>query len=386
MTSKGSDQVIRRRFVKGALLAGMVLLAGVGLAFAILRAQVLDFDTAANNGDRSRSGVASGSSAVEFIGYSDSLDKVNFEDAKVGGLSALGYDSRRDLYYALVDRRQGHPALFYTLRLPVEDARLGNLEVFDATTLRGQDGEQFTAGKFDGEGIAVAPWGDLFVASEVEPSIRIFSLDGGFLQEVPVPSEFLVVPEGQAQPNEAFEGLSLSPGGDVLFAAPQTALVTDNRVSERHQRIRLLRYENRGKEGFRPSGEYFYATESEGGISEIVSLSETELLVLERTNEVFYVDLDSANDVTGAETLAASEQEPLDKRLVVDLDDCVSTKEGDSVPNTYEGMTLGPSLPSGRKALVLISDDNFDEAQTTSVAAVGIRPERLAHEEHDACR
>lgn len=373
--------------IKGALLAGAALLAGVVLAYVILRAQVLDFDTAAaNTGKGSESEATLGGPAVEFVGYSDSLDKLNFEDAKVGGLSALGYDPRRDLYYALVDRKQGFPARFYTLRLPVEDAGLGAPEVFDATSLQGPDGEPFTAGRFDGEGIAFAPWGDLLVASEVGPSIRLSSLDGRFLQELPMPSKFRVVPEGLAQSNGAFEGLSLSPSGDVLFAALQKALVSDNRVPEKRQRIRLLRYENQGAKGFQPSGELFYATETEGGIADIVALSETELLVLERPNEVFYVDLDAARDFTDTETLA--DLEPPEKKLVAAIDDCVPEKADNagSLPNTYEGMALGPSLSSGRRVLMLVSDDNFDDTQTTRVVALSIRPERLADEEREACR
>lgn len=378
-----------RSGIKGSLIA-VVLVAGALLAFAAVRAYISDDYLLATTetGRAPEKAKTSFGPAVEFMGHSDALDKQNFKGAEVGGLSALAYDPRRDLYYALVDREQGVPARFYTLRLPVDGTGLGKPGVFDVTLLRDPDGDPFTAGRFDGEGIAFAPWGDLVVSSESEPSVRIFSLDGRFLQELPVPRKFLVPPRGEAQPNGTFEGLSISPNGDVLFVALQKPLVSDIGGAGKEQRIRVLRYESRGAEGFQPSGEFFYRTRSEGGVAEIAAVSETGLLVLESiSNEIFYVDLEGAEDVSDRETLADPELAPLKKEPVVALEDCAPEKaEGsDLSSDTYEGMVLGPLLPSGHRALVLVSDDNFDDAQTTRVVSLGVR---LQHpmEEIETCR
>ena len=68
------------------------------------------------------SGVLSGAlecaPGVDFLGFSDKLDKQTFEGTNVGGLSGLTYDASRDVYYGLVDNEGATAARFYTLRLP----------------------------------------------------------------------------------------------------------------------------------------------------------------------------------------------------------------------------------------------------------------------------
>ncbi len=372
-----SEKDIRKSFglkatsgiVIAALLAGAILVCASVYAFAVVSDPA---DTGVRLETAKVNSTAPGP-AVELLGSSEALDKQTFQDTHVGGLSALTYDPVRDLYYALVDREPRSPARFYAFRIPVDDAALGDPEVFEVTLLRNADADPFVAGNFDGEGIALAPWGDLFAASENEPSIRAFLRDGRLLEELPVPDKFLVAPEGQARANGTFEGLALSPSGDVLFAAFQKPLLSDGNGPEHRQPVRLLRYERSGAEGFQPTAEYFYSAESGMGISEIAAVSETELLVLEGTNEVFRVELAEAEDVSRADTLAGLK--PLEKDLLVAVDDCVA---GGATSGIFEGMALGPELPSGRRTLMLVSDDNFDKAQTTRVVGLGVRLQHTA--------
>ncbi|CAA9539103.1 MAG: hypothetical protein AVDCRST_MAG05-5197, partial [uncultured Rubrobacteraceae bacterium] len=73
---------------------------------------------------------------------------------------------------------------------------------------------------------------------------------------------------------------------------------------------------------------------------------------------------------------------PLEKDLLVAVDDCVA---GDNAGGIYEGMALGPELPSGRRTLMLVSDDNFDKAQITRVVGLGVRMEHTADGEASGC-
>lgn len=98
------------------------------------------------------SGAPSCAPGVGFSGFSDALDKTSFEDTNIGGLSALTYDQRRGVYYSLVDNEEDTPARFYTLRVPLDGAGLGEPSVLDVTTLRDASGEPFTGSDFDGEG------------------------------------------------------------------------------------------------------------------------------------------------------------------------------------------------------------------------------------------
>ena len=63
-------------------------------------------------------------------------------------------------------------------------------------------------------------------------------------------------------------------------------------------------------------------------------------------------------------------EEPVQKRLVLDLDSVrTQFSEGYQVLDNYEGMCLGPRLPSGERTLLLISDNNYNDSQRTSLLA-----------------
>lgn len=328
-------------------------------------------------------------SDVGFLGFSDALDKETFDGTSVGGLSALAYDRKRDVYYSLVDNgpESESPARFYTLSAPVDGSGLDEPEILDVTVLRDASGEPFTASDFDGEGIALTRKGDLLVSSETEPSIRRFSLEGDLLGELPVPAKFRVAPEGEATPNQTFESLSLSNNERSLFTATEGPLASDGQTAEGGNRLRLLRYEDRGPGGFEPAEEFFYLTEPDQGVVETVALSETELLVLERgfvpgegnTLRIFRVSVKGEENVSDETSLAAPGVEPVEKELVVDLSDCPPS--GATTPGTqenplldnYESLELGPRLPGGRRALLLQSDDNFNGAQVTRVVALAAK-------------
>src|ERR671917_177202 len=104
---------------------------------------------------------------VDFLGFSDALNKRTYEGTSVGGLSALAYTGRQSTYYSLVDNEPtaSSEARLYTLRIPVK-GRLGEPEILDVTTLKDASGQPFTASNFDGEGLTRTRRGDLLVSSE----------------------------------------------------------------------------------------------------------------------------------------------------------------------------------------------------------------------------
>jgi hypothetical protein len=324
---------------------------------------------------------------VGLLGFSDALDKQTFAGLGVGGLSALAYDRRREVYYALVDNERETPARFYTLRLPLTGAGLGAPAIAAVTTLRDAAGRPFTGADFDGEGLAVTGRGELLSASETEPALRRFALDGALLEELPVPARFLIAPAGEARANLTFESLALSPGERSLFTATEGPLGADGRTTDGRGRLRLLRLDDRGRGGFRPAAQFFYLTEPGQGLVELAALSERELLVLERgffpglggTARVFRVSLHGANDLSDRASLADPDLAPLRKELVVDLAACPPGGARSPAPqanpllDNVEGMALGPRLPDGRRALLLLSDDNFGRAQVTRLVALSVR-------------
>jgi hypothetical protein len=335
-----------------------------------------------------QTGTPECATGVDFFGFSDVLNKRAFEDTSVGGLSALTYDARRGVYYSLVDSGPAatSDASFYTLRIPTKGATLGTPQVLDVTALKNKSGQPFNASNFDGEGLTLTRTGDLLVSSETEPSIRRFSLDGTLLEELPVPQKFRVAPEGQATRNQTFESLSLSPNSRSLFTAVEGPLASDGKTAEGENRIRILRYEDLGPGTFEAAEEFFYLTEPGQNVVEIVTLSESELLVLERgfvagegnTVRIFRVSLRGAEDVIDEPSLATPGLEPVEKELLVDLAACPESgaeSPGDQTNgllDNYESLALGPRLPGGSRTLLLQSDDNFSAGQVTRVVALGV--------------
>ncbi|CAA9381991.1 MAG: hypothetical protein AVDCRST_MAG01-01-19, partial [uncultured Rubrobacteraceae bacterium] len=329
---------------------------------------------------------------VDFLGFSDALNKRTYEGTSVGGLSALAYTGRQNTYYSLVDNgpTASSEARFYTLRIPLKES-LGTPQILDVTTLKDASGQPFTASNFDGEGLALTRKGDLLASSETEPQVRRFDPEGNFIEELPVPQKFKVAPEGEGQRNQTFESLSLSPNGRSLFTANEGFLLADGETADGSDRIRILRYEDRGPGSFEPVEEFFYLADPNQGVVEVVALSEDELLVLERgfqsgvgnTVRVYKVSLDGAEDVSDEPSLAQPGLEPVEKELLVDLADCPSS--GATTPGTqanplldnYESLALGPRLPGGRRSLLLQSDDNFSAGQVTRVVALGVENGQL---------
>lgn len=324
---------------------------------------------------------------VDLFGFSDALNKRNFDGTNVGGISGITYDAGRDVYYGLVDNQGTSPARFYTLSLPTEGKKLGKPRILDVTILKDADGQPFTGANFDGEGIALTSDDELLISSETEPSIRRFALDGTFLGELAVPDRFLVQ-GGQAQPNQTFESLSVSPDGQSLFTANEGYLSADGETAEGRDRLRILRYEKGAQDGFVPSEQFYYLADPGLGVVDIAALSDDELLVMERgfqagvgnTVRIYRVSLDGAADVSGVESLAASSVEPLQKELLVDLSDCPpggakaapGAVQVNPLLDNFEALTLGPVLPDGRQSLVLVSDDNFNKSQTTRVVILAL--------------
>jgi hypothetical protein len=75
--------------------------------------------------------------------------------------------------------------------------------------------------------------------------------------------------------------------------------------------------------------------------------------------KLYKVALPGATDVNGDWSIAGRQVRPAEKTLLLDLDTL-------GIPlDNVEGMTLGPTLPDGRRALVLVSDNNFAASQFT---------------------
>jgi len=342
--------------------------------------------------------------SLDFLGEYQ-LPKTKFKDTPIGGLSALTYDRQRSKFYALSDdRSQFAPARFYTLGVRFKNSETGaigieKVEVEDVTFITDENGKPYAKGSIDPEGITLSPKKTVFISSEgvpsqgIAPFIREFDLKTGKqLQNLPIPEHYLPndknkedEPPRGLQDNLGFESLTLEPtslaaaGGDPfrLFTATESALIQDKLPSDSEQptRIRMMQYLIGNIARPMVVSEHLYLLDPtpkgaiDNGLTELVTVDTGgHFLSLERTYgllgggaKIFQLATGAARDTSGIATLKGdvSRIEAVKKKLVLDL----STLS--IYLDNLEGMALGPRLPDGSQSLILVSDDNFSDAQVT---------------------
>lgn len=339
---------------------------------------------------------------ASFVGEVLKPPGVETDPLAVGGISAVCYDASKRDWLALSDARVA--SRFFQLDVALDGAGLG-VAVSKVVPLEGPDAKPFEENVLDPEGLVLSPWGTLLVSTE--PDLRPepveqaklleFGQDGAFVRSFSVPGKFLVrgtPPDHGLRHNLAFEALSLSPDGALLFVGSEAPLFQDGPLpgvdAAAFSRIIVYSVEGRelseAREYVYPLGPFapdpdFVEQEVSGGLVELVALSDLRLLALERIfiqelagegrdrtrARIYEIDLSEASDVREIDSLESNlDWTPVRKELVIDLDDVIPSLSPDYPRlDNLEAMGLGPDLPGGGRALLLASDDNFQAQQRT---------------------
>ncbi len=350
-------------------------------------------------------------------------------DPEIGGLSSL-YHVGDSVYYAISDDRgrTGRPARFYVLDIHVADRdTVGGGDSGRSGTVEGNPGEGTAAGggsnrvtasvlgweeifaasgepleplTYDLEGMVVLD-ANFFISSEgdvargVEPFVAVFGPDRAMMETLALPPGYVPNADRSSgvRDNLAFEALGITPDARYLFAATESALEQDGAVAtpDAGTMARILRFD-RDHGVF--DAQFAYPIDAVhdsspspiglevNGVAELIALSGDHLLVLERSFvagvirfhsiKLFDVCLADATDVSGMGSLTDAEFVPASKRFIADLADLVPHLDN------VEGMSFGPSLPSGERTLIFVSDNNFaPERQITQVLAFSVDPNAL---------
>jgi hypothetical protein len=326
--------------------------------------------------------------ALAFQGQTIFATGTTFAGTTVGGLSSITYDAARGVFYALSDDQgQLQPARFYTLRI---DPASRTVDFLAVTTLKAPDGQPYPVAGLDPEGLTLTKDGELIVTSEgfaargIAPWVRRYALDGTFLGDLPVPGAFLPTgPTHGVRQNLAFEAAAVAPDGRHLFVGMENALVQDGPAATLAggSPSRILRY---NLATGRLDRQYVYVTDpvaeppvpatnfSVNGLVELLPFNDEFMLSMERSFSVgapgtgnkiklYSVAFPGATNVDGVESLGGTlgGVRAAEKTLLLDLDTL-------GLPlDNVEGMTIGPTLPDGRRSLVLVSDNNFAASQFT---------------------
>jgi hypothetical protein len=320
----------------------------------------------------------------------------------VGGISGAYFDAARGRLYAVVDDRERPRVLGFELAVAPTVA----LHRRELVTLEAPPG----AATLDAEGIAPAPGGNWFVSSEGDRRGRLlpvagvheYTREGRFVRTLPLPAAYANAdgpePAGM-RVNLSIEALGASPDGRWLVAGMESSLLQDGPPADfvHGAVVRLLVYDLGA--GAAPPREYAYRTDpmrrpagwsaaaGDSGVVDVVVLSESELLLLERayvaeseepkgrrenTIRIYRVRLEANAEVTGRQSLAKTPPAAvLDKHLVLDLADVARDLHARLRRlENFEAITLGPRLPDGGTTVLLMSDDNFSRDQVTALVAL----------------
>jgi hypothetical protein len=367
----------RRALLRGAACACALALAGCA--------------------SRSPQPVPAAAARLRLLGETTLPHKLAFQGTTVGGLSAIDHDPASGRWVVLSDdRSELQPARFYTLRVDIQPGSLG-VQLLDAVILRGADGQPFPKREsrgevVDPEAMRLLPGGrGLLWASEGDypanqsPALREARLDGTQVREFELPSmlRFASRPGTGPRPNLTFEGLALTPDGRTAWVAMEAALQQDGPepgVARPGGPCRFTAFDVASGRAVRQLAYLPDALPhpptlpgaSDNGVSEILMLDATRMLVLERAYimgfgtslRLYEIDTREGSDTLAVPRLQHGEYRAAAKRLVADF-----AQLGLSRLDNTEGMCWGPRLPNGHRSLVVVSDDNFSARQVTQFAA-----------------
>lgn len=276
------------------------------------------------------------------------------------GLSALTHFAG-DMYFAVCDK--GHPRHLQRLTIGIDRASGAVTNVVCEGTMELAKGDDFEGLAWD----VATGW--LWAADETDNSIRAFlptGKDTGVSVDVPFIFQ-------QRRINFGFESLALDAEGKNMWTCNEDALVCDGSraTTGKGSVVRLQRFSRRSPKGaWHTSGQWVYpvdsvagrdfAHKSRSGVADLLVLDDDSILVLEREMSIrkkavmpsfrcrlYQVDFAGATDVSTVPSLSRAMYRPVTKRRVF------GAQTGFAM---FEGMCWGPTLTSGTRTILLISD------------------------------
>ena len=318
------------------------------------------------------------------------------DSSKYGSLSGLAKDPNSDQWVGVIDERADSRVAWLSFSYA---AGAMNVTPSRLTALRPAPGiEDRLVTQADLEAVTALPDGT-FLASEeghaargqlFQPAMLHFTRDGLVTEIISYPDEFTLRADQLKglRSNQGFESLTRLPNGH-LIAGLEQPLIQDGAMPsfEHGARGRLIEFApNRGGSGFHAVKQWWYpinktptvagfdevCTDGENGLVELLALSDTKLLAMERA---CLTDRPSGGVFNPIQIFAVElTRREAHKSLVLNL----STLKPKLSPaldrlENFEGMTFGPTASNGLKTILLVSDDNFRATQKTSFLLFGIR-------------
>lgn len=347
--------------------------------------------------------------STDLSGLTDTLSG-NIPHNRLGSFgSGIAYAGKDDLYIACDDRGpldgEAHwKCRTQTFRISVhpEQVKAVTIDLVATTLLTDEQGRSLTGAadecdvddqrkglRFDPEGVRVSPAGTCWISDEYGPWIDEFNTEGKRVRRLDVPAKFRVVKPGPnaraelpphnvsgRQSNRGFEGLAISPDGTKLWTILQSPLLQDHALDAKGKRIglniRVLEVTLSGERAGATRELVYPLAKASNGVSEILAINDHELLVLERDGEVgreavwrqiCKIDIANATDVSNVDSLPSDDLPrtitPVSKSTWLDLASERFGLVGKDMPEKIEGLAFGPTLPDGRRTLIVSVDNDL---------------------------
>ncbi len=325
-----------------------------------------------------------------------------FQNTKVGGLSGIDYDSKKDLYYLICDDRSVfNDSRFYTAKIRLLENKIQGIDFQNVIYLKNETGKVYgnwnnmPTTSADPEDIRFNPKTNILVWSSEgarvltadkqvlqNPSLNFMDVKGDFLGNVTLP-ENLKMQQLEKGPrnNGTLEGITFDKKYKHIYTNIEEPLFEDGDQANTSKGglIRLYQFDAKTKKN---TAQYGYQLEpiarepnpsgafAVNGISAIQYYVKNQLFVIERsystgtqacTVKVFLCDLKKATNVKNYASLQNQKLELASKKLILNMHDL-----GIFIDN-IEGLTFGPKLANGNLSIIFVSDNNFSDKQKTQV-------------------
>ena len=365
-----------------AALAGVAAAAAVlgGLSVVIIKAitGALPGQSEAGSSAGSSDGGEKGEPTPAEPKEAEYVNRFDFSagntDKAAGGFSGID-EVAPGRYVVLSDDKNEHGpvrAYFFTTADQKTFTRDGMVEFTDP------QGKAYTE-FLDPEEIRVLPNGHFLWTTEgsgrlgkvVAPQLIESAPDGKEIRRIDVPK--YQVPNGFSTRgiynNNGPEGMTLIDGGRTAVTVQENALAQDGaKNSEKDASLNRITFYD--LDSGEPTREYVVRVDAGRGATSLLADENGELYMLERgffkelgdngenKAEIYKLDLDGAEDVLGREKLTG-EEKTVGKSLVFDF----ATEKPH--PDNVEGLAWGPRAADGRRTMIVVTDNNFSDTQTT---------------------
>ena len=314
------------------------------------------------------------------------------DSAKFGSISGLAPDEKRGQWIAVIDDRDDSRVAWLTIAFgpkglevtPVKMQALVAGPKVDIRRVMEADLESIVA-LSNGTFVAVEE-GHVRDGVVFQPALLQMTHDAVVTRVIEFPKEFQIIGEEKTglRGNQGFEGLAVTPRGHLIAGLEQPLLPEPAVTFDRGGQGWLVEFEPSGST-FRPTQRWRYpisptprieqfdevCSDGENGLVELLALSDTTLISMERSCLVTRDKQFTANTVQlfSVELVDGNAR----KKLLLDFDSITSRfSSALSRLENFEALAFGP-IVNNTPTLLIASDDNFRKTQKTSFLLFGMR-------------